>query len=76
MSHYSYPAFGIFIYIPIYIYIYKCMCWGHQGETSNEIAGHTVYEIIWLGDAKNNCNLIDGGEFLTELWRHGQGDPE
>lgn len=52
------------------------MCWGHQGETSNEIAGHTVYEIIWLGDAKNNCNLIDGGEFLTELWRHGQGDPE
>ena len=31
-----------------------------------------------LGDAKNNCNLIERGEFLrkTELRRRGHGDPE
>lgn len=34
-----------------------------------------IYEIIWLGDAKNNCNLIEGEEFLRKL-RFGGTDKE
>lgn len=31
-----------------------------------------IYEMIWLGEATNNCNLIEGRGFLRK--QHGQGD--
>lgn len=48
----------------------------HMLGTSGHMREKDIYEIVWLGEAKNNCNLIESGGFSrkTELMRHGQGD--
>lgn len=54
----------IYLFISSYIFLSLNACVGDIRAKRQDI-----YEIIWWGDAKNNCNLIEGRGFFKKKKR-------